>query len=277
MANYAISNHQQDDWIEKFARIGYAAKGAVYALIGGLALAAALGIGGQTTDRKELFNEILTAPLGQVLLGIIAFGLIGFAVYRIIQAIKDPDNVGNDGKGIVKRIGFFISGLLYLGFAVYAGTLIFGSSGGGSGSSSGSGGKEFFINKLLEQPFGRWLVAIVALIIIGKGIAQFWKGFSGSYNDDVKDAQVDQKVKKTYDALGKLGYLSRGVVLGIVGVFFFIAGINANPNEAKGTEGVFNFLSQSGGPWLMGLIALGLLGYGIFMFVKAKYKTISTS
>jgi hypothetical protein len=74
-----------------------------------------------------------------------------------------------------------------------------------------------------------------------------------------------------------LGYLSRGVVLGIVGVFFFIAGINANPSEAKGTEGVFNFLSQSGGPWLMGLIALGLLGYGIFMFVKAKYKTISPS
>jgi len=276
MADFAVNTHQQEDWVEKFARIGYAAKGAVYALIGGLSLAAALGIGGDTTDRKELFNKILTAPFGQVLLGIIAFGLIGFAVWRIIQATKDTENAGDDTKGIVKRIGFFISGLIYLGFSVYAGTLIFGSS-GGSGSSSGSSGKELFINKLLEQPFGRWLVALVALIIIGKGIAQFWKGFSGSYNDDVKDAQVEQNVKKTYDTLGKLGYLSRGVVLGIVGVFFFIAGINANPSEAKGTEGVFNFLSQSGGPWLMGLIALGLLGYGVFMFVKAKYKTISPS
>jgi hypothetical protein len=142
-------------------------------------LAAALGIGGQTADRKEIFNEILTAPFGQVLLGLVAFGLIGFAVWRLIQAIKDPENEGTEAKAVIKRIGFFISGLLYLGFAIYAGTLIFGS-GGGSGSSSGSGGKEFFANKLLEQPFGRWLVAIVALLIIGKGIAQFWKGFSGS-------------------------------------------------------------------------------------------------
>lgn len=275
MANYAISTHQGDK-VEKFARIGYVAKGAVYALIGGLALAAALGIGGQTTDRKELFNEILAAPFGQVLLGLIAFGLLGFFVWRIIEAIKDPENVGNDAKGVITRIGFFVSGLIYLGFAIYAGTLIFGNGGGGSGSSGGSGGKELFINKMLEQPFGRWIVALVALLIIGKGVVQFWKGFSGKYNDDVKDAQVEENVKKTYDTLGKLGYLSRGVVLGIVGVFFFIAGINANPGEAKGTEGVFNFLSQSGGPWLMGLIALGLLGYGIFMFVKAKYKTIST-
>lgn len=85
---------------------------------------------------------------------------------------------------------------------------------------------------------------------------------------------MDPRIKDTYNKLGRLGYLSRGVVFGIIGYFFFIAGIQANPGAAKGTEGVFHFLNQSGGPWLMGIIALGLLGYGVFMFVKAKYKKI---
>ncbi|MGK7394128.1 MAG: DUF1206 domain-containing protein [Candidatus Cyclobacteriaceae bacterium M3_2C_046] len=268
------ADQNKEKWIENYSRIGIAAKGAVYLLVGGITLAAALGQGGQKTDRTEVLKTIIEQPFGQILLGIISFGLLGYAVWRFIQAIKDPDDNGTDAKGLIKRIGMAVSGIVYAGLTYYSASMVLGNS-SGSGSGGGGGGsssKEFFINKLLEQPFGKWLVAIVGAIIIIKGIMQFYRGFSGKFKKDVEDAEVEEKVKKTYDTLGKIGYLSRGVVLGIIGYFFFVAAIQANPDAARGTEGVFSFLNNTGGPWLMGLIAFGLAGYGVFMFVKAKYR-----
>ena len=277
------TSQSKEKWIENYARLGLAAKGAVYVLVGGLTLAAALGIGGQTANRTEVFKEIIQQPFGKIILGIVAFGLLGYAIWRFIQAIKDPENNGDDAKAIVKRIGFAVSGIVYAGLTYYAASLIFGlgsGSGGGSGAGGGGGGgssNQFFVNKLLEQPFGKWLVIIVGIIIIFKGLRQFYRGFTEKFKEEVKDYSVPQKIKKVYDNLGKIGYLSRGVVFAIIGYFFFIAGVQSNPGAAKGTEGVFSFLNSTGGPWLMGLVALGLLGYGVFMFVKSKYKPISPS
>lgn len=274
MSQVNIANQDKEEWVENYARFGLLAKGVVYCLIGGLALTAAFGSGGQTGGRSAAFKEVLSQPFGQIMLGLIAIGLLGYSVWRFIQAFKDTEQKGDDAKGIIARIGFGISGLSYLAFTIYAATLIFGGSGGsGSGGSGGSGGgKEFIVAKLLQQPFGQWLVGIVAAIIIIKGIIQIWKGFTGKFKQDVNDYEVDRRIQNIYDKGGKIGYISRGVVFGIIGFFFVKAAIQSDASEAGGTSEVFSWLNSQGGPWLMGLIALGLVGYGVFMFVKARYR-----
>ncbi|SDJ78604.1 protein of unknown function [Catalinimonas alkaloidigena] len=261
----------KEQWIENYARFGVAAKGVVYCLVGILAAMAATGNGGQTTGKSGVFKTILAQPFGQILLGLVAFGLLGYVTWRFIQAIKDPNNKGNDAKGIATRLGYAFSGVVYLALAISAISLLFGQSGGSGGSGGSGDSRELLVSKLLEQPFGQWLVGLVAVGTVAKGIYQIYRALSGNYMKNVKSMNLEHKVREFIKHAGQVGYIARGVVLGIVGYFFFRAAVEANPNQAGGTSEAFSFLQNTSGPWLLAAVALGLTGYGIFMFVKAKY------
>ncbi len=104
--------------METLARFGYVAKGFVYAAIGILALLAAFSVGGgETTDTTGALNAIARQPFGQILLILIAVGLVGYVIWRLIEAIQDPENKGTDAKGIFARLGYLLSGLAYIGVA----------------------------------------------------------------------------------------------------------------------------------------------------------------
>lgn len=271
MASISHAAPKPDDkWIENAARAGYMAKGAVYVLIGGFTAAAAFGVGGgQKAGKRTIFKIIDGIPGGDIILGILALGLIGYVVWRFVQAIRDTENAGHDTKGMIKRIGYAISGVMYGFLAYYAIRLIVNSGG------SGSGGRETLVAKLLSQPFGQWLVGIVALAFIIKGFRQIYKAYTGSFKKKVQQSSISADKKRLFTKWGRAGYYSRGVILLIVGYMFIKAAIQANPSQAGGTQEAFGFLqSTSYGPWLMGLIAIGLIGYGIFTFIKARYRTM---
>lgn len=273
---FLIMNNDKNKQLERFARFGLAAKGAVYCLVGGLAVAAAFGAGGKTTGKKGAFSFVLEQPFGKVMLGIIAVGLLGYVAWRMIQAFQDPDHPNeHDTKNTLKRIGYGISGIAYGFLAYYALSLVF----GWGSSSSGSGGeskREFFVAKLLEQPFGQWLVGIVAAFFIGKGLHQIYKAVSGKFKKHLKSIGMGQKGLEAVDKIGKVGYIARGIVLGIIGYLFIKAALQANPSKADGTSGAFDFIQNStSGPWLLGLIAAGLFCYGVFMFVMARYRRVN--
>ena len=122
MANHAKRQAEVHvaEWVETYARIGIAAKGVVYVLVGVLAAMAVFSAGGGNNGKEGAFRVILTQPFGQVLLGAVAVGLVGYVFWRMIQAFSDPDGYGNDTEGITRRTGFFISGLVYLFFAFSA-------------------------------------------------------------------------------------------------------------------------------------------------------------
>lgn len=259
-------------WVENFARFGYATKGAIYVIVGVLsAMAAFGGSGGQTTGRSGAFREIAQQPFGQILLGIVAIGFVGYMVWRFIQAIQDAENKGSDMSGILVRIGYALSGILYGYFAYYAFQMIT-----GSGSSSG-GGNKFIVGKLLEQPFGQFLVGIFAALILAKGVYQIHKVTSGKFIEGIKDSQMNNKLQDTYRKLGQFGLIARALVFGIIGFFLAKAAFFASASQAKGTEGAFDFLVAEGGPIVMGIVAIGLASYGVFEFFKAKYKPFRTS
>lgn len=269
------AEHKAGEWVGTYARIGIAAKGFVYVLVGGLAALTVFGSGsnGSNGGKQGALQTVLEQPYGKFLLGAVVIGLLGYVVWRMIMAFADPDGNGTDTKGIIKRTGFFISGLIYLFFAFSGAQLLFpGLGSGSSGGSDGGSGRQLLVAKVLEQPFGQWLVAIGAALVIGKGIFQIYKATSGKFKSAIKEDEMSQKEKATFMRAGRIGYIARGVVMGILGYFLIQAALQSDASEAQGTEGAFDFLSFTGGPYLMAAVALGLACYGVFMFVKAKYR-----
>ena len=120
---------QTSDWIERLARFGYAAKGAVYATLGALAFQAAFDAASSAPDKQGALQKIATQPFGQVLLGLVVIGLLGYVVWRFVQAGLDPERKGSDAKGILVRIGYVVSGLVYAGLALAAIRILSGSGG----------------------------------------------------------------------------------------------------------------------------------------------------
>ncbi len=271
-------NKDKEDWVRNFSRFGMAAKGLVYILIGALTAFAAFGSGGEgkTSGKEGAFAFVLNQPFGKVLLGIIAFSLVGYVVWRAVQAIKDPEN-----EGTKRRLAYATSGIFYAFISFTAFSMVFSGSGGGSGSGSGgsgggSGSQEQMVGEILSQSWGQWLVGIIALFFFGKAIWQFYRAYSGKFKNKLQDQHLDHKVEKLITTFGKVGYTARGVVISIIGVLFIRAALQSDASEAGGTQEAFKLIQQGStyGTLILGIVALGLVAYGIFMFVKAKYRVM---
>jgi uncharacterized membrane protein YidH (DUF202 family) len=255
-------------WVSRFARTGLIAKGIVYCLLGFLSFMAAFGLGGQKADKQNTVNFLHEQPFGKVILILIAIGLLCYTAWRFIQAIKDTEQKGKDAKGVFSRLRYAFSGLVYLGLAVYAIKIVLNGNNGGDNGNS----RQHIIAGILEQPFGQWLVGLVAVGFFAAGIHQVYKAFSGNYRKNISYDHLGEAKRNILDRAGKLGYTARGMVWGILGYFLLRAALHNNPSEAQGTKQVFDFLENNGGAILMGIVALGLVAYGIFMFVRARYE-----
>lgn len=258
-------------WVIWLARLGYAAKGTVYIIIGALAFQAAIGTGGETTDQKGALQQIAQEPFGQVLLAIVAVGLFGYAIWRFVQSWLDPDNEGSDATAIVKRIGWAISGIIYAAFGVSAISILIGAGGGGSSADD-------LTAMLMSQPFGIWLVGIVGAIVVGVGLYQFYRAYKAKFQNKLKLHEMSVTEMKWAKRLGRLGFSARGVVYTLIGIFLVQAAIRSNPDQAGGIgEALSTLAQQPYGPYLLGIVALGLIASGAFAFVQARYRRIFIS
>lgn len=249
--------------LEQFARSGFLMKGIVYLLIGILATLTAFGLGGSVNSKTGIFQFILQQPFGRILLGIVAFGLFGYTAWRWTQAFINPENTDkNDLESKLQRVGYFISGFLYGTTATYALKMAV------LATQSSSSGQNTVIAKILEIPAGDIIIGILALIIIGKGIYEIWKGISNKHMDKVSD--LGFKTQEAVRKAGQVGYISRGIVLLVGGYITGRAAIESNASKAGGTEGALEFMFSTTNAWLVGLVALGLAFYGLFMIIKAK-------
>ncbi|QCW99496.1 DUF1206 domain-containing protein [Aggregatimonas sangjinii] len=253
-----------DDRIKKIAKTGYASKGMVYALTGILAFGAAFGLGSTSEGKLGVLKFLQDQPFGNVLLGVLGLGLLCYSFWRFYQSIKDPENIGTDKKDVGKRIGFFFSGLVYLGLGIYSIYQITASS-GGSGANKTS---------MIPSEYLNYIFYAIAIGLAIKAVFQFVKAYKGEFlKKFYLDTISNVSTRKTIKWLGYGGMISRGIVVGIVSYFFFVAADTASKGNIKGTSEAFAFLRKnSEGPWLMGLVALGLVAFGLYMFIMAKYR-----
>ncbi len=269
-AQRAAGEAAQHPWVKILARVGLAAIGMVYILVGALALQLAMGSGGEGAPDKEMaLQQIQEAPLGRFILGLIALGLFGYLVWRLTEAIADTEGEGNEPKGLGKRAGHAIGGLVYGGFGLQAALMAF-----GTGSGGGSGQQEWTA-RLMSLPLGRWLVGLAGLCVIGYGVYQFYEAWKQIYRERLSYNQMSATERRWIDPLSKIGLVAHGIVLGLIGIFVILAAYRFNPEEAQGLSGALNEIArQPFGPWLLGLVAIGLACYGVNKLAEGRYHRV---
>jgi hypothetical protein len=271
-------------WLAWLARAGYAARGVVYLMVGGLALMAGFGSGGETTGSRGALQTLTDETWGMVALGAIGIGLVGHAVWRFMQSVLDADDHGTDGKGLVIRAGLLGSSVMYVLLAIYAFSLMTLSGGGaaaqadGAGAGAGGGqggGAQEATAWLMSQPYGPWLVGIAGAIIVSVGVAQLVKAAKAKFQKWlVMSAGKLEKVSP----ICRTGLAARAVTFWIIGGFVIVAAWQADPQEARGLSGALNTLqAQAYGPWLLGAIAVGLIAFAAYSFIEARYRKIHPS
>ncbi|MBO0358385.1 DUF1206 domain-containing protein [Hymenobacter sp. BT186] len=255
--------------IRALARFGFAAKGLVYLLMGLLALLAATGQrGGQTADKKQAVQTLQELPGGPFLLGFIAFGLLGYIVWRFVQAVRDTEGKGSGAKGIGRRLGYAGSGLLYASLAWFAAQLAWSGS-----ANAGSNSQQTLTATVLGWPGGDWIIIAVGLAIIGGGIYQVIKAYSGSFHKHVNASDLPANQQNVVYRTGQVGYTARGIVMAIIGYFFVQAGRQSRASATGSTDEAFDLLATMG-PAVLGIVALGLMAYGLYMLVQARYPVL---
>lgn len=265
-ASRATSQAQRHP-LETLGRVGYGVKGVLYAILGVIALDAAVSGGdpeGQTGTLRSLADE----PFGNVLLWVLAVGLAAYGLWRIALAILDPEGEGGDGEGAVKRVGYVISGVIYGGLAYSAYQIASGS--GGSGSS---GGTEERTAMLLGLPGGRYIVGAIALGVLAYGVYQFVRAYRHKFFEKLRLEGEAARRRDLVRRICQAGLAARGVVLLLVGVFLGQAALQRDPDEAGGLDQALATLQQqSYGTWLLGLVAFGLVMYGVYCWLNAAYR-----
>ncbi|MBW6424717.1 DUF1206 domain-containing protein [Rhizobium sp. XQZ8] len=253
--------------LEWLARSGYAARGIVYILIAGMALLSTFG--GGEPDQKSALKLVLEQPFGQVWLGLIGIGLIGFILWRIAQSVLNTDHHENNAKGYAVRAGLLVGAVTYTGLATYAIGQAF-QLGFGNGSSDGQKSATAW---LMQQPFGPYLVAAVGLCILGAAIAQVVKGVKRTY---LKYFDANWGKGTLLDAICIYGLSARGAVFLIVGGFFLYAAFAVDPGQTGSTAEALAWVRQLPfGAVLYAAVALGLLAFGLYSFIEAKYRVIN--
>lgn len=260
-------------WVERLAKLGYAAKGFLYLIGGGTALLAAMGIGGRVRGMRGALKLIVTYPFGRVAIALIAAGLCGFVLRRFVQIFAAP-TVGVPPKKItrfMRRTGYFFSGLAHIGVALVALRLMLGlrmlKSDGGTVSP-----RDWLSLLLTQKPFNGWLTLLVGFGVVGFALFHFYMAVSRRFTIDLQLERLSRRAEVTMFICGSAGYAGRGLAFLITGAFLVYAGWFVEEVEARSYSDILRVIeAQALGWWVLILVAAGLFAYGLYLLLAARY------
>jgi hypothetical protein len=255
---------------EVLTRIGFVARGVIYAIIGGLAIQVATHTTPKTpTNQKGALETIDKQPLGHWLLIVVAAGLGAYALWRFVQAYVGHGPEGGGDESAFGRISAAASGVAYLAMCALAISILAGASSQSSSSPHKS------TAGVLGWPGGQWIVGIAGAIFIGVALYQGYKGVSRKFLEDDKTDEMGPLVKRWITISGVIGHLARMVAFGLIGVFVIKAAVDYAPKKAVGLDGALEKLAhESYGTFLLAVVAAGLIAFGLFSIAEARYRRI---
>lgn len=253
-------------WVEYLGRTGFYAKGIVYLTIGILAFRVAIGAGGQLAGGQEAIKEIGRQPFGTVLLAMMTTGLMGYALWRWIEAVKDAEGVGNDARGIGKRIAFATSGLVYAGLAIYAGALTVGMRTGGK---FGSGATE----ALTTSIWGRVLLGSAGSIMVAVAVAFIYQAYRARFMTKYPIGSMGLRLRTVALYVGRAGLSTRGIAFAIIGWFLLKAARTGTDSNVTGLSGALAEIAiEPHGKFMLAVAGLGLICYAAHSFLAGTYR-----
>jgi hypothetical protein len=263
----AVKQAAGNPLLQLLERLGYVVRGALYAVMGLLALGIAVSVGpGQTTDLSGSLVFLTGNPLAKLVLIVAAVGLSAYSLWGFTRAIYDPLHRGSDASGYAARLGFITSAVSYAAIVILAVELL-----AGSGAPSGDSTQKT-IASVLTHPAGGSLTILIGLIAIAIGLGQFLEAYQANFAKDLKGAEMSQSERTWAIRFGRFGMFARGVVFVVIGWFVVQAGIHHDASQAQGFGGAFQFLlGQPFGRVLLGVIALGFVALGLHSFACARW------
>jgi len=248
----------------------------LYAVFGLLAVDIAQGSGGSSTTQGAI-EDFASGSYGQVLLIALCLGLLALVVWKATQAIAGDPVEGSEASD---RAQHAIKGVVYAGVLAAAVSVLLanwgGSSPSGSGSSGSGGGstEQQATATVLEWPAGQFLVIAVGLGVIGFAVYEIYQhGWHTAFMQRLNTSSMSRETTHGVETAGRVGYVAKGITTGIVGIFFVVAGLQHDPDEAQGLSGALRELGDSGwGTLVLWIVALGMFLFAAFSLVEAKLR-----
>lgn len=250
--------------IEPLARLGYASKSVVYAIVGVLAILTALNRGGRVTDTSGALRVVMTQPFGQILLGVLAVGLCGYAIWRVLDSFLDPDRDGTTAGGLVTRIGNGVRGCIYGALGLEAFRLV-----RGLGGSNGNEAR-LYTARILDVPLGQPLLGIIGVIVAVYGASQLLDSIRGKRDAKLDMTCFSREWRKPLENISRFGVGVRGGLIATLGFFLVRAAWTHDPSEAVGQrESMLQLGGLVEGRWFLAILAAGVLAYAVDQAVHA--------
>jgi Domain of Unknown Function (DUF1206) len=246
-------------WIERLGRLGIGAKGIVYVTIGVVAVVTGVRRHGRLADREKALVDIAEEPLGRWVLLVVAIGLCGYVLWRLADAILDPWRHDRSLKGILRRVVSLVIAVGYGSFAVTALRLAL----AGQRPSGELAQNRAWTAEVLQFPGGSWLIGAVGVGIAIFGVVEVIRGVTGSF------LKLLRRESPWGARIGRVGLGARGLVFIVLGGYVVAAAWFGDAHEVKGLDGVLRAVAQAGGGWVLALVGVGLVAYGIYQFFEA--------
>jgi hypothetical protein len=253
---------------EVLSRAGFVARGLIYGIIGLLAFQVAVSDAGKLTNQEGALRTVADKPLGGFLLVVLAIGLGGYSIWRLFRAAlgHGPE----DSDTTLERLGGLGSGIVYGALCIAAIKILSGSPAKGASSKPDQTTAGVF-----DWPAGRWLVGLGGVVLLGVAAYQLVKGVRRKFLDELKTEKMSSGMETWITWIGTVGHVARAVVFGLVGWFLLKAAYEYDANEAVGLDGALTkILKAEYGPWLLGLVAAGLVAFGVYSISESRYRRI---
>jgi hypothetical protein len=255
-------------WIERTARVGLAARGLVYVLIGILALQIAFVDRAERADQQGAFQTLAQNGFGKLVLWLVILGFVGYGLWQASEAVWGHRAERDERKRTANRAESAIKAMIYLVLAVVASRVVTGSS------KSGQGG-EHVTAKLLQLPGGQVLVGLAGVAIVAAAVLLTWRGLRTKFEEHLDLSELGPRARSAVINLGKVGYVARGIVFALVGILVVAAAVTYDPDKARGMDAALRQVAaRPYGPWLLGLMALGLMCFGVYSFAESRYRRL---
>jgi hypothetical protein len=253
--------------MDRLTRLGYAVKGLLYAGIGLISIAGALGKSSTPADQLGAIAELSKLPAAEPVLWLMLIGLVSYSLWGVIRAVLDPFHKGTDMEGLLMRGGYLISAATYASFVVPTYQILSGVRHGDAANATVQ-----MVSKVMNMPLGRWLVGIVGLAAIAAGIYQIYSAMKVDFDQRFKPYALSAEQLRIAKQLGRFGTAARGLVFSLTGFFLVLAAYRSSPGSARGFDGALDYLAeQPYGIYLLVFVALGLIAFGVYSLMSAAW------
>lgn len=250
-----------------WARLGLVARGFVYLFMGLIGLSIAFG-NREPVDQKSALSDLLSLPLGIVVVSACGLGFLGYAVWRFSEALGGAVVDGDSPKA---RATSFARGVIYLLLAFTAFSVVLGSR-----TTQGSQ-QRGMVAWALALPGGQVLVGVIGVVVAGIGLGLAVEGARGKFLNYLDRSDMTPRRRRRVRVFGTVGSILRGCVVVYIGVILIVTAVANDPSQATGMDGAFQLLARAPYEWpQLVLLSSGLLVFGIYGLMEARYRRVGT-